>query len=172
VFVFCVLQLALSNAASAHDPSQHGFALVTFERAFPAPDFELPDLKGKVRTLASYHGQYVLLNFWATWCPPCLAEMPSMEKLHRKFSKRQFTVVAASSDKEGASAVQPYIDKLGVTFPVLLDVNQKMARVYGAKDLPLTFLINPRGQVIAAAKGSRDWGSAQAIEVVGELIAK
>jgi peroxiredoxin len=98
--------------------------------------------------------------------------MPSMEKLHHEFSDRRFTVVGASSDEAGASAVQPFIDKLGVTFPILLDTNKKMARLYGAQDLPLSFLINPQGQVVAATKGARDWGSTQAIEVMGELIAK
>ena len=172
VLVFGVVQFAVLNDASAHDPSQHGFAIVTFERPFPAPDFALPDLGGKTRNLVSWRGHWVLLNFWATWCPPCLAEMPSMEKLHQNFSDRRFTVVGASSDEAGASAVQPFIDKLGVTFPILLDTDKKMARLYGAQDLPLSFLINPQGQVVAAAKGARDWGSAQAIEVMGELIAK
>ena len=172
VLVFGVVQFAVFSDASAHDPSQHGFALVTFERPFPAPDFALPDLEGKTRNLASYRGHWVLLNFWATWCPPCLAEMPSMEKLHHEFSDRRFIVVGASSDEAGASAVQPFIDKLGVTFPILLDTDKKMALVYGAQDLPLSFLINPQGQVVAAAKGARDWGSTQAIEVMGELIAK
>ena len=171
VLVFCVIQFACNNAR-AHDPAQHGFSMVIFERPFAAPDFTLPDLDGSMRSLASYRGQYVLLNFWATWCPPCLAEMPSMQKLHDQFSNRRFTVVAASSDEAGVTVVQPFVNKLGVTFPILLDVRKEMARVYGAQDLPLSFLLNPQGEVIAAAKGARDWASAQAIEVVGELIAK
>jgi cytochrome c biogenesis protein CcmG/thiol:disulfide interchange protein DsbE len=146
--------------------------MVTFERPFPTPDFSLPNLDGNIRSLASFRGQYVLFNFWATWCPLCLEEMPSMEKLHTTFAKQQFTVVAASPDKNGASAVQPFIDKLGVTFPILPDTKKEVASVYGAQDLPLSFLINPQGQVIAAAKGARDRASTQAIEVVSELIAK
>ena len=172
MLMLCVIQLSVIDDARAHDPSQHGFAMVVFERPFPAPEFSIQDLDGKLRTLSSYSGQYVLLNFWATWCPPCLAEMPSMERLHQRFSDRQFTVVAASSDETGAAAVRPFIEKLGVTFAVLLDVKKEMAGVYGARDLPLSFLINPQGQVIAAAKGARDWASKQAIEVIGELIAK
>lgn len=95
-----------------------------------------------------------------------------MEKLHNRFAKQRFTIVAASSDAEGATAVQPFITKLGVTFPILLDTKKQMANVYGAQDLPLSFLIDPQGQVIAATKGARDWASTQAIDVVGELIAK
>ena len=172
LLAFCAAVFAPLHNVSAHDPSQHGFALVMFDPPFPAPGFSLPDLNGKPRTLESYRGQYVLLNFWATWCPPCLEEMPSMEKLQQKFSAHPFTIVAASSDEAGATAVQPFVDKLGVTFPILLDTNKEVAKVYGAQDLPLSFLIDPNGQVIAAAKGARDWASKQAVEVIGELVAK
>lgn len=170
--VLALVELGLSTNAGAHDPALHDFNMVTFERPFPAPDFALPDLAGDMRELASYRGRYVLLNFWATWCPPCVEEMPSMQTLHQQFSERGFTVVAASSDAAGASAVQPFVDKLGVTFPVLLDQGEEVAQRYGAQNLPVSFLINPEGQVIAAAQGARDWSSEQAIEVMDELIVK
>ena len=94
-----------------------------------------------------------------------------METLHHRYAAQNFIVVASSSDEGGANEVKPFLDKLGVTFPVLLDVDKKMAGAYGAKDLPLSFLINPQGNVIAATKGGRDWASKEAIEVIGELIA-
>ena len=95
-----------------------------------------------------------------------------MEKLHNGFLTQGFTIVAVSSDSEGAAVVQPFISKLGVTFPILLDTKKEVANIYGAQDLPLSFLLDPQGQVIAASKGARDWASTQAIEVVGEFIAK
>lgn len=172
IVALLVLCSGTMGTAKAHDPALHGFAMVTFDRPFPAPDFELPAPDGTKRSLASWRGHYVLLNFWATWCPPCLEEMPSMQSLHSKYADQKFTVVALSSDKGGAAEVQPFVDKLGVTFPILLDVDGKIAGVYGARDLPLSFLIDPDGNVIAAAKGARDWASAQAVEVIGEFLAK
>ncbi|MFT5446952.1 MAG: peroxiredoxin [Gammaproteobacteria bacterium] len=172
IVALLVLCSAAVNTVKAHDPAQHGFAMVTFDRPFAAPDFELPALDGTTRSLASWRGHYVLLNFWATWCPPCLEEMPSMQSLYKRYASQQFAVVALSSDKAGAADVQPFIDKLDVTFPVLLDVDGKIAGVYGARDLPLSFLIGPDGKVIAAAKGARDWASPQALEVIGEFLEK
>jgi peroxiredoxin len=172
IIALIVLYSSTMSTVKAHDPALHGFAMVTFDRPFPAPDFELPAPDGTKRSLTSWRGHYVLLNFWATWCPPCLEEMPSMQSLHNKYADQKFTVVALSSDKGGAAEVQPFIDKLCVTFPILLDVDGKIAGIYGARDLPLSFLIDPHGNVIAAAKGARDWASTQAIEVIGEFLAK
>lgn len=164
---FCV---ALTTTASAHDPALHGFKLTTFDPPFPAPDFNLSTLPEGQSTLADYKGQFVLLNFWATWCPPCLEEMPSMESAFQRYKDRGFTVVAISSDEEGEDAVNPFIEKLGVTFPILLDPDKAIATTYGALNLPLSFLLNREGQVIAGSIGERDWASEEAISVLDELI--
>lgn len=169
--VALVLFLSVApRVVPAHDPALHGFKLVTFARPFPAPGFTVEDLSGARTELAGYRGKYVLLNFWATWCPPCLDEMPSMEVLHQRFKDRGFVVVAISSDKEGASIVQGFIDKLDVSFPILLDPDGRVARAYGAKNLPVSFLLDRQGQVIAAAQGARDWASKEALTTVNELV--
>ena len=170
--LFILLVLLVMGPASllAHDPEQHGFRLVKFSRPAAAPDFSLPDLSAQPRQLSDFKGHYVLLNFWATWCPPCLNEMPSMENLYQKLKDRSFVVVAVSTDKTGADHVAPFVRNLNLTFPILLDVHQVVAQQYGARDLPASFLLNPEGKVIAAAKGERDWFSKQAISYLEELI--
>lgn len=165
-----LLLLLISNALHAHAPENHDFDLVSFKKAFPAPSFSLKDLNGKTTTLENYRGQYVLLNFWATWCIPCLKEMPSMEQLHQKFKDQKFTVVAISIDTEPQQKVEGFVKKLKVNFPILLDPENESSDVYGVRSLPSTFLINPQGQVVAAAKGEREWFSEDALSYLEEWI--
>ncbi len=165
-----VLGLAAALPAAGHDPSQHGLRMVVFDPPFPAPAFVAAALGGGERRLADFRGRLVLLNFWATWCPPCVEEMPSMEALHQAYRTRGFTVLAVSSDADGARAVAPFVEKLGVTFPVLLDPSGEVAARYGARNLPVSFLLDAEGRVVAAAQGARDWASPQAREVVAERL--
>ena len=160
----------LPAPARAHDPALHGFNLVTFERPFPAPAFSAQRLRGEQTPLSAFRGRYVLLNFWATWCPPCLEEMPSMDALHRDYRERGLSVVAVSSDKEGAAVVAGFVEKLGVTFPILLDPDGSVATAYGARNLPVTFLLDRDGNVVAAAQGARDWNSSEARSTIAEYL--
>ncbi|OED41724.1 hypothetical protein AB833_09265 [Chromatiales bacterium (ex Bugula neritina AB1)] len=162
--------MLLNLPARAHDPALHGFKLTPFDPPFPAPEFTLDSLEGESLQLADFKGQFVLLNFWATWCPPCLEEMPSMDEIYNRYKDQGFSVVAVSSDEEGQSIVQPFIDKLGVSFPVLLDTDKSVSGKYGAVNLPLSFLLNREGEVIAGAEGERKWASTEAISVLDELI--
>lgn len=166
-----VLLLGVPDSLPAHDPSRHGFKLVTFARPFTPPDFSLMDLSGKRAELAEFRGQYVLLNFWATWCPPCVEEMPSMDVLYQRYRHRGFVVVGISSDEEGAPVVRGFIEKLGVSFPILLDSEQRVSNAYGAKNLPISFLLDRQGNIIAAAQGARDWASPEALSTLEEIIA-
>ena len=168
IFFAGFINLWLSSAW-AHDPSLHGFNLTTFDPPFPAPEFQLPGLTGGEKTLEDYKGKYVLLNFWATWCPPCLEEMPSMETIHQLYKDKDFTVVAISSDEGGKADIDPFIDTLGVTFPILMDADKAVSSVYGAVNLPLSFVLNPDGMVIAGSEGARDWESEEAMSVLEEM---
>lgn len=156
----------------AHAPQFHDFRLVAFSRPFPAPGFQLPDLTDKAHQLADFKGQYVLLNFWATWCAPCVEEMPALDKLHQRLRPHGFTVVAVSTDtaETETAKIDAFIRKLKITFPILRDADQAISNKYGARDLPATFLLNPDGDVIAAAKGARDWVSEQALSYFDELL--
>ena len=163
--------IALSpSIAIAHDPALHGFRLVTFKRSIVAPAFMLKNLTGDSVRLEQFRGDYILLNFWATWCPPCVKEMPSMELLQQKFKEKGIHVVAISLDKEPKEEVAAFVAKLKLTFPILLDPDGIVSDPYGANALPSTFILNPDGRVIAAAKGERDWYSEEAISYFDELL--
>jgi len=169
----CCLFLALVGLGSvaAPDPAEYGFQMAVFDPPAPAPEFELNKLAGDAAVLSDFRGSYVLLNFWATWCPPCLEEMPAMEKLYQAYSDKGLMVVAISSDREGAEVVRGFVERLGVSFPILLDPDAEVSLSYGARNLPLTALVSPDGNVLAAAVGARDWGSKEAFAYVGALLA-
>ena len=84
-----------------------------------APDFAVPDLSGQAVRLSAYRGQVVLVNIWATWCPPCREEMPSMERLHERLKDRGFVLLAVSQDEGAVAGVKKFVDQMKLTFPVL-----------------------------------------------------
>ncbi len=123
----------------------------------PAPDFTLPSLVGNPVRLSNYRGKVVFLNFWATWCPPCREEMPSMESLYQRLKGRDFEMLAVSIDTKGVDLVQSFVATYALTFPVLLDPNKKIYRLYGLTGVPETFIIGKNGVIILRIIGPRDW---------------
>lgn len=122
-----------------------------------APDFVLPDLNGQVVRLSQLKGKVVMLNIWATWCPPCRKEMPTMEVLYKKMRGADFVMLAASQDVDGKSTVAPYLQEGGLTFPVLLDVNGEVGKKYGVTGYPETFIIDRQGTIVHRHIGYNDW---------------
>jgi peroxiredoxin len=131
----------------------------TGRAGFPAPDFALQDLNGRRYRLADLRGKIVFLNLWATWCPPCRMEMPSMERLHRRLQGTDFIMLAVSEDEDGSAAVRPFVDETGLTFPVLLDRDGSLPGRYGVTGYPETFIIDRAGRVIQHTIGPEDWGT-------------
>ena len=125
-----------------------------------APDFLLKDLHGNTIRLHDLRGKVVFLNFWATWCPSCRLEMPSMESLHKEFSSQGLAVLAVAN-RESAEDVQSFYKEHNLSFPALLDHNAKASELYETWSLPTTFLINKRGYVVGKVIGYRDWDSEQ-----------
>ena len=145
--------LALAPPAAADDPAQ---TLTKLTKPFPAPEFTLKDENGKTHRLADYRGKVVVLNFWATWCPPCRYEMPSMERAY-KLVKGEGIVLLAVNVGETEDQVFEFTGRYPVTFPLLLDTDGKVTRNYPVVGLPTTFIIDPRGQVTHRAIGGREW---------------
>ncbi|MBI5749226.1 MAG: TlpA family protein disulfide reductase [Nitrospinae bacterium] len=141
------------------------------EEKIPAPDFTLMTMDNKKMALKDYKGKYVFLNFWATWCGPCIDEMPSMERLYQKLkSKKNFEMLAVSIDKGGAEVVKRFVKENKLTFTVLLDRDSEVAAAYGVMGIPATYLIDPNGDVINKASGARDWDSKDSLKFFEKML--
>ncbi|MDI2587853.1 thiol-disulfide oxidoreductase ResA [Psychrobacillus sp. NEAU-3TGS] len=111
-----------------------------------APDFALIDMNGEKHQLSDYKGQGVFLNFWGTWCKPCEREFPLMDKHYQDY-KDQGVQILAVNIGESDFAVQKYVDRKGLTFPVLIDDNKSVMETYNINPLPTTMLVNPEGKI-------------------------
>jgi peroxiredoxin len=140
--------------------------------AYDAPDFTLPDLTGTTHSLSNYKGKVVFLNFWATWCPPCRMEMPGMERLYRRLRDRDFVMLAVSADEEGKKAVAPFVEELGLTFPILLDPEGRLSPRYGVTGYPETFVIDREGKVVNHTIGPAEWQSEEMARYFESLLDK
>ncbi|WP_299088261.1 thiol-disulfide oxidoreductase ResA [uncultured Metabacillus sp.] len=118
-----------------------------------APDFQLVDLEGNQHQLSDYKGKGVFLNFWGTWCEPCEREMPYMENQY-EYYKNQGVEVLAVNIAESNVAVQSFVNRHDLSFPILLDKDRQVLNAYGVGPLPTTFLINPEGEVVHITSGS------------------
>jgi peroxiredoxin len=136
-----------------------------------APDFAVPDLDGQAVRLSAYRGRVVLVNLWATWCPPCREEMPSMERLHQRLKDKGFVLLAVSEDEGGAAGVKAFVEQMKVTFPVLLDPDGDVGRKYEVWGFPESFLVDRDGRVVERVIGPRDWSSPQQIARIEALLA-
>ncbi len=140
------------------------------EKGMPAPDFTLPDLDGKMVSLADFKGQVVLLNIWATWCAPCVEEMPSMQTLYQELKDEKFIILAVSIDEGGAKAVLPFMKKHKLTFPALLDSAGSIKNLYQTTGVPESFIIDKKGRIVEKVIGKRDWAADSAIRYFRSLI--
>ena len=138
----------------------------------PAPDFSLPDMDGKIHKLSDYRGKVVLLNFWATWCPPCRREMPSMENLHQELKDKPFQVLACDQEEDG-DTVFAFTGQLdpAPTFPLLLDSKSAVSKSFDVRGLPTTFLVDKMGNIAYRAVGGREFGHPAIRALIEELMA-
>ncbi|WP_053228221.1 TlpA family protein disulfide reductase [Spirochaeta cellobiosiphila] len=175
VLVFILLALPLGGIWAEENSinnqlSSLGFDLPT--ENFKVPQFQLEDLQGTMKPISTYEGKVVLLNFWATWCPPCREEMPSMQKLYNEWSGKGFEIVAINLS-EKKDTVQSFLTDNAYTYPVLMDYDGAIgSQWFGVTGIPTTFVLDKNGMVRGRLVGTRDWNQKDVKDLLAQLIAE
>ena len=145
-----------------------------------APDFAFKDLDGGLVHLSDHSGEVVLVNIWATWCPPCVEEMPSMERLYQKIGGDGFEILAVSIDAElgqfdllgyGGGDIRAFADSFGLTFPILHNPSGDIQRLYRTMALPESFLVGRDGIIYKKVAGGTEWDAPEYMEQIRRLLA-
>ncbi|HNA54172.1 MAG TPA: TlpA disulfide reductase family protein [Anaerolineales bacterium] len=131
---------------SQQDVSSQDFSAVPVKVDYPAPKLDLVDLSGKSVSLDDYLGSVVLVNLWATWCPPCREEMPTLQTFYEKYKEDGFVLLGVDQE-ETAAVVQPFVEEFGLTFPVWLDLDYLAQREFNTMNLPSSYVIDRSGTV-------------------------
>lgn len=135
-----------------------------------APQVEFVDASGKPLDLRNWRGKVIVLNLWATWCGPCVREMPSLEQLALKLPNEKFVVLAVSQDRGGAAVAKPFADRLRLKeLKIFFDPLNRLKRAFGVVGLPTTFLIDEEGYVRAQLQGPAEWGEPAMADALGKF---
>jgi peroxiredoxin len=134
----------------------------------PAPDFQLSDLEGKLHGLQDYHGKPIIINFWATWCPLCRAELPSMNRAWKKISSE--IAMIAINIGEDEETIKRFLEDYPIDFQVLLDKDAVSMQQWPIRGLPTSFVVSPKGIIYYQAVGEREWDDKQLLQKVKYLI--
>lgn len=133
------------------------------------PDFVFPDLSGQAVRARDLRGKVVVLNLWATWCLPCVQEMPTLERLHRKMEGRDLVVLAVSED-EAPARVKPWVEERKLTFPVLLDPKAQLGFALGVTGYPETFIVDRNGGIVHHHVGYANWADPRIVKALERLL--
>lgn len=134
-----------------------------------AVQLTLPDLGGQQRNLNEFVGKWVLINFWASWCTPCIEEMPSIQRLAKQMADKPFAVIAVNV-AESQRRAQTTATRLGLDFPVLLDTNSAVFDSWGATVLPTTYLLDDAGRMRYIGRGPFEWDGVEATALIDQLV--
>ena len=163
---------ALPAGGGSNPLSQGEMATFVFRKTpEPLPDISFVDASGTARTQADLKGRVVLLNLWATWCGPCLKEMPALDRLQKDLGSDKFEVVALSVDRAGPEAAKKFLAKIGVqNLKLYADGSAKAAITLKAVGMPTTLLLNARGEEVGRLIGPAEWDSADAKRLIGAVL--
>jgi peroxiredoxin len=135
-----------------------------------APEFRLSALDGRQVGLSDYRGKVVMVHFWATWCPPCVEELPVLDRMYRGLPGRDIEVLAVSVDEGGAGSVISFLKKNAVSLPVLLDPGASVAHSYGTFKFPETYILDRSGIVRYKVIGQADWSNPGNVKAISDMI--
>ena len=173
--VLYLLQLDKDGPFAAGSPSgktdrllrDMGFQRYPFQES--VDEIALKDFNGKEFQLSQFRGKVVFLNFWATWCPDCRVEMPSMEKLHTRFKGKNFDMITINL-KESAERVKNFFEIYKLTFVGLLDPDGKFTSKMAVRALPTTLIIDKQGKIMGMALGGRQWNGKKSVALFEHLV--
>ncbi len=170
-----VLLLACAPAVAAVAAPDAGLARSAGMDAYPvalrAPPSKLRALGGEPRSVADYRGRVVLLNFWASWCPPCVHEFPSLERLQRALGGNDFTVLAISVS-DSVDGVRRFLSGRPAPFEILMDDDGKVAEAWRARGVPVTYLLDRQGRLLAGRSGPRQWDAPEVQALIRDAIGR
>ena len=139
-----------------HGPASADDVQLTPMAPRPAPDLTLGDLSGETLELSDFRGKTVVINFWATWCPPCREEMPALQRAWEQLRDDDVVVIGVAVGEQRAS-VQAYVKQMALSFPMALDPETEVASAWAVKGLPTTFVVDASGRIVLQAIGERNW---------------
>ncbi len=149
-----VLLVLFLNSNTAHSAQLQSLHEVKNKKL--APDFTLNDIDGNEHKLSDYRGKVVLVNFWATWCPPCREEMPSMDRAYEKVKKTNVVILAINVG-EDADAIFEFTGNYPVSFPLLMDQDSRVIKQWPVVALPTSYVVDPAGRLFYRVIGTREW---------------
>lgn len=169
--VACLVAVCLVMALTACTKSDAPAKSVVAAEKSPAPDLTVTPLAaGAAVKLSELKGKVVLLNFWATWCPPCREEIPSMMKLNKTMTGKPFQMVAVSIDEGGKQAIEAFFKETGFSLPTYLDASGAGAKAYGITGVPETFIIDKQGILVKKVVGGVAWDSPEVVTFLEGLM--
>ncbi|GGI92809.1 TlpA disulfide reductase family protein [Shewanella gelidii] len=174
--------LCLSSAAYAYPGAQNkqqaqGDSRVRFvsilPQSYPIEAIPFKDTKGNETSFGDFKGKIVMVNMWATWCPPCVRELPALERLADKFSAEEFVVLPISIDRDGKDKVEPFLKSVGLeSFSTFYDKDLELGAVFPLDTIPATFILNQQGELIAYVRTFVDWDDKEAEALISAFLSK
>ena len=163
-----LLSILIAIFSSLSMAQQAGKGLTPLPDRPPAPDFVLMDMDGNQHQLSNYLGRVVIVNFWATWCPPCRAEMPSMQRAWEQLEKEGILMLGINVGEDEDTIFQ-FTANYPVAFPLLLDQDSKVINQWPVRGVPTTFVVDPKGRIAYRAIGGREWDDPELLVLIRAL---
>lgn len=179
--ILSCLSLLAGGSAYAYPGMQHATKPIestvdlinVLPKTYPIKPVAFNDVDGKAIDFSHYKGKVIMVNMWATWCPPCVRELPAIERLATKFKAEDFALLPISIDAEGKQQVQSFLNTLGMAgFNSYYDPEQNLGQVFPLDTIPATFILDQDGQLIAFVRSFVDWDDAKAVSLIQGFIDK
>lgn len=172
IFGACIaLNLSAQDAKPTENTalkSLKNLGFYVYDKPLDLPQISLTNIDGKIMSNKDFSGKIVFLNFWATWCPPCRSEMPSIETLNSKMKNENFSIIAVNVS-EKKQTVSKFITTNKYTFPIYIDENGILSRTFATRGIPITYILNKNGKIIAVRPGAMFYDDGNLIKIFKEL---